>query len=103
MHSLELSRIRYVITSYLRHRLRKIERYALYILQQEATRGETEKYLSPQEKIFADEYVKNTETLFNTVASQHLPVTLRNSKYLVEPNMSSHVFFKVMKENVNAV
>lgn len=97
VHRMELDRIRYIISSYLRTRLEKIERYTIHILSEEANRSPDEAYLTPDELRFAKEYLANLETLFKTVALQHMPPNFQHfeiNKFTVKPNMQTHVFLR---------
>jgi len=97
VHRMELDRIRYVISTYLRTRLEKIERYTVHILSEEANRSPDEAYLTPNELRFAKEYLANLETLFKTVALQHMPPNFQRfevNKFAVKPNMQAHVFLR---------
>lgn len=97
VHRMELDRIRYVISSYMRTRLEKIERYTIHILSEEANRNPDEAYLTPNELRFAKEYLANLETLFKTVALQHMPPNFQRfevNKLTVKPNMQAHVFLR---------
>ncbi|KAG7200524.1 hypothetical protein KM043_001088 [Ampulex compressa] len=97
VHRMELDRIRYVISSYLRIRLEKIERYVVHILSEEANRTPEECYLTPAELQFAKEYLSSMETLFRTVALQHMPTNFQAfevNKLTVKPNMQAHVFLR---------
>ncbi|XP_029155506.1 DNA replication complex GINS protein SLD5 [Nylanderia fulva] len=97
-HRMELDRIRYVVSSYLRIRLEKIERYTIHILSEEASRNSDEGfYLTPGELRFAKEHLANLETLFKTVALQHMPPNFQRfevNKLTVKPNMQAHVFLR---------
>lgn len=97
VHRMEIDRIRYVISSYLRTRLEKIERYAIHILSEEANRGPDETYLTVGELRFAKDYLANMETLFKTVALQHMPPNFQRfevNKFAIKPNMQAHVFLR---------
>ncbi|EFN67093.1 DNA replication complex GINS protein SLD5 [Camponotus floridanus] len=98
VHRMELDRIRYVISSYLRTRLEKIERYTIHILSEEENRNpDEEPYLTPDELRFAKEYLANLETLFKTVALQHMPPNFQQfevNKFTVKPNVQAHVFLR---------
>lgn len=97
VHRMELDRIRYVISSYLRTRLEKIERHTIHILSEEANRNTDECYLTPGELRFAKEHLANMETLFKTVALQHMPPNFQRfevNKFTVKPNMQAHVFLR---------
>ncbi|EFN77285.1 DNA replication complex GINS protein SLD5 [Harpegnathos saltator] len=97
VHRMEVERIRYMISSYLRTRLEKIERYTLHILSEEASRSEDECYLTPGELRFAKEFLAGMETLFKTVALQHMPPNFQRfevNKFTVKPNMQAYVFLR---------
>lgn len=66
MHQMELDRLRYVVTSYLRIRLKKIETYVASILTEEQQRLEKNEalYLAPNELHFAKEFQKSEYRLF---------------------------------------
>lgn len=96
VHQMELERIRYIIASYLRCRLQKIETYSKHILNEEANREPDEKRLSPEETKFAEEYYENVEQYFQQVALQYMPNMQRSEadQRVVRPNLMSHVFIK---------
>jgi GINS complex subunit 4 len=101
LHGLELSRIRYIINSYLRTRLDKIELYAYSILEQESKRSQDELHLSEGEFQFAKDYFANMQTAFQTLALRHFPrnmVAFEPNKMTVSPALSSYVFVKALKE-----
>ncbi|XP_046734455.1 DNA replication complex GINS protein SLD5 [Diprion similis] len=100
IHKMEIDRIRFVITSYLRTRLEKIEQYTIHILSEDDKKSPEESYLTPGERKFAKEYLASIETLFTTVALQHMPVNFQEfeiDKLTVKPNLNSHVFLRVNK------
>ncbi|XP_015175607.1 PREDICTED: DNA replication complex GINS protein SLD5 [Polistes dominula] len=97
IHKMELERIRFLISSYLRMRLDKIERYTIHILSEEAARQPEEAYLTPNEVRFAKEYLGSVENLFKTVALQHMPASFQAfeiEKVSTKPNMQTHVFLR---------
>lgn len=99
IHKFELERIRYIVTSYLRCRLKKIEQYAFHIIEQENTREPEERYLTDTELKFAVEYVQNMDSHFDSVLSEmplHLQ-TLEASSKRIKPNMNSYVFLRANK------
>lgn len=101
LHSLELSRIRYIINSYLRTRLDKIELYTYSILDQESKRSSDELYLSEGEFQFAKDYFANMQTAFQTLALRHFPrnmVSYEANKMAVLPALSSYVFVRACKD-----
>jgi len=94
---MELDRIKYIISSYLRARLEKIERYTIHILSEETNRSPEEAYLTPGELRFAKEYLANLETFFKTVALQHMPSNFQRfeaNKFTIKPNLQAHVFLR---------
>lgn len=61
IHQLEVDRLRFLVSSYLRTRIGKIETYVSHILQQEQQRlqRDEELYLSEQELQFAKDFSKS--------------------------------------------
>ncbi len=105
IHRFELERIRYMITSYLRCRLKKIERFAFHILEEETSRTVDERYLSPYELKFANEYVKHLDTYFECVLKE-MPVierTLEAFSKRIKPNTESYVFLRAISTVSNVV
>lgn len=94
---MEISRIRFVISSYLRKRLEKIEEYAIHLLSEDANRDENEHFMTTAEAKFAREYISSVENLFTAVALQYMPPRIREfelNKMSSKPNMDKHVFIK---------
>ncbi|KAG8228791.1 hypothetical protein J437_LFUL006670 [Ladona fulva] len=105
IHRMELDRIRYIITSYLRSRLEKIELYTSHILEMESKRPVEERYLSPAEYKFAQEHQSHLENHFETVVLRHMPYNIRTldkATMSVAPNLFSQVFLRANK-TVNGV
>lgn len=96
VHQMEIERIRYIIVSYLRCRLQKIEHFTKWILEAEENRVEEEKYLSPEETRFAEGYYDCVEKHFEQMALQYMPTMQRAdaAQRIVRPNLMSHVFVK---------
>ncbi|RXM92480.1 DNA replication complex GINS protein SLD5 [Acipenser ruthenus] len=105
VHRMETERIRYVLSSYLRSRLQKIEKYFPHILEKEKSRAEGDpSYLSPEEFAFAKEYLVNTETYLKSVALKHMPPNLQAvdlGKSVQKPNLDSFVFLRVKQRQDN--
>uniref|UniRef100_A0A8D0GU22 DNA replication complex GINS protein SLD5 n=1 Tax=Sphenodon punctatus TaxID=8508 RepID=A0A8D0GU22_SPHPU len=99
IHCMEVERIRYMLNSYLRCRLRKIEKFFPHILEKEKSRAEGEpSTLSPEEFAFAKEYMANMETYMRSVALKHMPPNLQRVDLLnavPKPNLDSFVFLRV--------
>ncbi|EDO26653.1 predicted protein, partial [Nematostella vectensis] len=98
----QIDRIRYVLSSYLRTRLQKIEKHVVHILEQEASRDADEpSRLSPEELQYAKEYADNMESLFKSLVLQHMPPNMQSidrKKSVPRPNLDSYVFFKVLED-----
>uniref|UniRef100_A0A1B0GJX3 DNA replication complex GINS protein SLD5 n=1 Tax=Lutzomyia longipalpis TaxID=7200 RepID=A0A1B0GJX3_LUTLO len=103
-HRMELERIRYLIASYLRCRLSKIENFTQAIINDEESRSLRDKRLSDEEAAFAREYLSNVETHFQQLVLRHLPRSFPDDprKRIVQPNVDSHVFIRA-NENVDGV
>ncbi|EDW33991.1 GL22013 [Drosophila persimilis] len=96
VHSMELERVRYIMASYLRCRLQKIETFTQHILNQEDAREPDDKRLSPEETKFAKEFAGHVDEYFHKVATQYMPNQQRGEldQRIVVPNLMSHVFLK---------
>uniref|UniRef100_A0A670JZS3 DNA replication complex GINS protein SLD5 n=2 Tax=Podarcis TaxID=42163 RepID=A0A670JZS3_PODMU len=105
IHRMEVERIRYILSSYLRCRLRKIEKYFPHVLEKEKTRAEGEPaLLSPEEFAFAKEYMANIEAHLRNVALKHMPPNLQKVdllKSVPKPNLDSFVFLRVKERQEN--
>lgn len=99
---MEICRIRFIVSSYLRKRLEKIEEFAIHLLEIEAQKSVSEDSVMTSEEIqFAREYLSHLETLFNTVTLQHLPSKfsdLKHNEIVTKPNMDKHVFVRANKD-----
>ncbi|XP_060519088.1 DNA replication complex GINS protein SLD5 [Cylas formicarius] len=98
IHQMEVDRLQFLVTSYLRMRLEKIELYVSHILHQEhlrRDRGE-DLYLTNSELTFAQEYEENLKQYFESIMSfcPGLPTELQ----VIAPNVHSMVFLKSNKE-----
>ncbi|XP_060038010.1 DNA replication complex GINS protein SLD5 isoform X2 [Erinaceus europaeus] len=101
IHRMEMERIRYVLSSYLRCRLMKIEKFFPHILEKEKTRPEGEpSSLSPEEFAFVKEYMANTETYLKNVALKHMPPNLQKVD-LLRSDLDSYVFLRVRERQEN--
>ncbi|EFA03409.1 DNA replication complex GINS protein SLD5 [Tribolium castaneum] len=97
IHQLEVDRIRFLVASYLRHRLEKIETYVLHILKEEEQRGEREEelYLTEAEQQFAIKYKQDLEQHFENATNFYPGLPFEDWKsHIVAPNMNSFVFLK---------
>jgi GINS complex subunit 4 len=97
-HSMELERIRFIISSYLRCRLQKIEDFTQHFLNEEEQRSTEEKRLSAGEFDFAKSYFESSENHFQQLILRHLPPNQDDiNRRIIRPNIMSNVFFKVIK------
>lgn len=101
IYKFELERIRFVLCSYLRTRLQKIEKYVVHILEEEAARGVGgESRLSSEELENAKEYADNMDSLMTSLVLQHMPPNLKKidrKKAVPRPNVESYVFIKALE------
>ncbi|XP_072289183.1 DNA replication complex GINS protein SLD5 [Eucyclogobius newberryi] len=105
IHRMEIDRIRYVLSSFLRSRLQKIEKFFPHVLEKEKSReiGDAS-LLSPEEFAFAKEYYANTESYLKTVALKRMPPILQTMdmlKAVPEPCLDSFVFLRVKERQEN--
>jgi len=98
---LEVERVRFLVASYLRTRLAKIQKYCWFINDQESKRAPSSKSrLMPEEYKFLREYIAVVEGHLSTAALSHMPIvvkTLRPEVMMVTPNLDSFVFLRVNK------
>ncbi|XP_062400102.1 DNA replication complex GINS protein SLD5 [Sardina pilchardus] len=105
IHRMEIDRIRFVLNSFLRSRLQKIEKFFPHILEKEKTREEGDpSYLTAEESAFAREYLVNTENYMNKVALKHMPPNLQHMdmlKAVPKPCLDTFVFLNVKEGQEN--
>ncbi|XP_069473787.1 DNA replication complex GINS protein SLD5 [Ambystoma mexicanum] len=105
IHRMEIERVRFVLSSYLRSRLMKIEKYFPHVLEKEKSRADgAPSDLSAEEFAFAKEYMANTENHLKNVALKHMPPNLQAVEMLKsvpKPNLDSFVFLRVKEEQRN--
>lgn len=100
VHNLELERIRYVLSNYLRIRLAKIEKYCAEILAKEKNRSlrNEPSYLSVEEMQFAKSYFASIEGYLKNVSLKNMPANMQTfdaQQSFPKPNLDSYVFLKV--------
>ncbi|CRK97766.1 CLUMA_CG011146, isoform A [Clunio marinus] len=97
-HKMELERIRFIVASYLRCRLQKLEEFTQHILTEERKRPPDKKRLSDAEVKFAEDFFESVERHFQLLALRHIPPNQDDiTKRIVRPNLMSNVFFRVVK------
>ncbi|XP_066258749.1 DNA replication complex GINS protein SLD5 [Euwallacea similis] len=99
IHQMEVDRLRFLVTSYLRLRLEKIETFCTHTLQQEryrADKGE-DMYLSQNELEFAQEHEQSMKDHLESVMS-FCPNVMDTETPEVSPNIHSMVFLKSKRD-----
>jgi len=98
---MEMARVKYIICEYLRVRLRKIERYALYLLKNETL----QQNMSKHEVAFLKKFIEMKNAHFTTLVVNKLPKvhqSLDESTDKVDmvpkPNRDAFVFCKVLED-----
>ncbi|EGD79776.1 hypothetical protein PTSG_10761 [Salpingoeca rosetta] len=91
LYQLELERIRFIVSSYLRIRLVKIERYAHHLVSS----PEHMATLSPREQEYVNDYVKLLDDHFTQSFLKDIPEGVRpdrEGQRVTTPNVSAYVF-----------
>uniref|UniRef100_A0A8D8VB59 DNA replication complex GINS protein SLD5 n=2 Tax=Cacopsylla melanoneura TaxID=428564 RepID=A0A8D8VB59_9HEMI len=103
IHRMEIERIRYVITSYLRIRVEKIEKFAFDIVQQDTERSTENAYLSPDEMKYARAYLSSVDNHCNKYLNLLPPNlrTLEDKNKVIRPDLNSYVFLRAGKDVPN--
>ncbi|CAH0557614.1 unnamed protein product [Brassicogethes aeneus] len=99
IHQLEVDRLRFLVCSYLRTRIEKIEAYCNHIMKQESERiskGE-DQYLTESEFQFLKDFIQSLDSHFEKVTSFTV-VTEDWKSQPVVPNVHSFVFLKSKQE-----
>ncbi|GFO37980.1 DNA replication complex gins protein sld5 [Plakobranchus ocellatus] len=107
IHRMEIDRIRFVVSSYLRHRLAKIEKFTSHVLQEEEKRRDTDApLLSDAELEFAKGYEANLKSHLASTALRHMPTnaaTFNDKEMAVLPDLNSYVFLRVNETTENVL
>jgi len=99
IHRMELSRIRFMINSYLRLRLNKIQKHLFYYTRPDSE--ENNRRLTPEEVDFAAAYKENLLEHFGSLVLRHIPGTWDAEKSvpaLPGPRLNSAVFIEVKED-----
>jgi GINS complex subunit 4 len=98
IHKLELDRIKFMLYSYLRLRIKKIEKFVSAILEEDNRRNSSVKSkLSPEEYAYATEYFKNVKEHLAASVLDHLPINLQDLNEAVTmptPDLNRFVFLR---------
>lgn len=102
IHKLELDRVRFVLSSYLRNRIQKIEKHVVHVLEQEASRSQSSpSRLSSEELAYAKEYADNMDSHLNSLVLRHMPANFKKvdrKKAVRRPNLDSYVFIRAVRQ-----
>lgn len=102
-HQMEVDRIRYIISSYLRTRLEKIETFTAYLLKRDREKiDEDDRIMSKAEFKFAEAFMTNMKSHFHNEVLRYLPTLLAEfgeniAAMEVRPNLNSNVFIRMVK------
>lgn len=104
-HQMELERIKYIATSYLRCRLKKIETFTRCILNEDDERVPVKKRLSEDERNYAEQHMSLLRKHFHQIAIQHMPQNLQeeSTREIVTPNLMSHIFLRANESVVSVI
>jgi len=95
IHRMEIKRLRYIMTSYLRVRILKIQEYPWFYMSRLERSGPP--ILMPSEEVFLREYLGNLESFLFDVAIENMPITVRKfskDQLRKTPCVDRYVFFK---------
>lgn len=103
-HRIELERIKYIVTNYLKCRIKKIEMFTRAILEEDDQRAADKRRLSDEERRYAEAHIALLKKHFHQIAIQHMPSNLQeqSSREIVTPNLMSHIFLRA-NESVPSV
>ena len=104
IQKVELERVKFIIASYLRQRLQKIEQYSVHTLETEA-KSETSK-LSAAELEYAKTFADGVQNHLHQLTLSHMPVnmqTMEQKKTVPRANMDKYVFVRVKEAQENVM
>jgi len=103
VHKMEVDRIRYLISSYLRLRLAKIQEYCWDLQEKENRRNnQMPSLMSPEEQKFLKDYIENIESHLKNMGAQHMPRTMQTLKpeqMSTAANLDSFLFLRVSQDS----
>lgn len=92
--AIELERAKFMLTSYLRIRLHKIEEYAFYLGQNYDL---VESRLSTQEQEYLQKYIMLIRSHTIETVGKFLPPGFQDTEYEKKPNLNQPVFVKILE------
>lgn len=97
-HQMEVNRIRFILASYHRCRLEKIETFVTYLVRRDNAVSAEERVMSPGELKFAEEFLASQKSHFLNEAVRYMPqVDEEQTTPEVQPNLHSSVFIDILK------
>ncbi|KAL8592132.1 hypothetical protein ACOMHN_033503 [Nucella lapillus] len=107
LHRMEVDRIRFIVASYLRLRLQKIEKYTNHVLWREDQKQENdEPLMSDAEREFARKFQAARKGHFDTLALKHMPPNMQSAEKEmtgVKPKLDSYIFLRVNENTENVL
>ncbi|XP_076439737.1 DNA replication complex GINS protein SLD5-like [Babylonia areolata] len=107
LHRMEVDRIRFIVASYLRIRLQKIEKFTSDVLwREEQKKEDDEPLMSDSEREFARKFLALKKTHFDTLALKHMPPNMQSAEKEMEgvkPKLDSYVFLRVKESSENVL
>ena len=100
IHKMELQRVRFMIASYLRLRLQKIQKQVHFLSKR--SDDEINSIMTTEEANFMRSFKKNTDTLFNKLALDHIPERARRVKFTEFSASTTNASNEAPKPNLNA-
>ena len=100
IHKMELQRVRFMIASYLRLRLQKIQTQVHFLNKR--SDDEINAILTTEEATFLRSHKKNIDNLFNKLALDHIPSRARNTKFSEFSASTTNASNEAPKPNLNA-
>ncbi|KFM67190.1 DNA replication complex GINS protein SLD5, partial [Stegodyphus mimosarum] len=100
-HKMELDRIKFILSSYLRTRLAKIEKFGSHLLYLEQRELSDPNQMSDEERRFAQRYTSSMKNYLHDAALKHMPTNMQSLKLEeigCKPQMNASVFIKVKNE-----
>ena len=97
IHRMEISRIKFIINSYLRVRLAKIQSYIFHYKKTGLEYENNPTRMTPEEARFANSYCQNLTEHFDVLAMRHVPGGWDPAKVpsVPSPNLGQAVFVEV--------
>ncbi|XP_035232588.1 DNA replication complex GINS protein SLD5-like, partial [Stegodyphus dumicola] len=96
-----LDRIKFILSSYLRTRLAKIEKFGPHLLYLEQRELSDPNQMSDEERRFAQRYTSSMKNYLHDAALKHMPTNMQSLKLEeigCKPQMNASVFIKVKNE-----